>query len=800
MERLRLPALLTRSVQARILASFLIVVIVVQSIGFVLINRAGTMAAQKTVGAEVATGTRVFDRLLEQDTERLIQGARLLTADYAFREAIATGDRDTVASVLANHGGRIGATLMMLVGLDHRVMADTLGSDGSAGELFPFRELLQDPGGQRAPTMVMIRGSLYQLVVVPVLAPLPMAWLAVGFRVDDALARELQRLTHLQVSFLARDGGSSWQVHASTLGSSDRERLLAEMRDASGSEANGYSMTSDEAVTRVLELARRGDHAVVAVLEEPLSEALEPFHRLQRQLTLISLFGILVSVIASFAIARGIGRPVRDLAAAARHIASGSYSRLPHQARSDEIGELASAFHAMQEGIAVRESRITDLAYRDTLTGLPNRVRFAERLDAALQRATIEAMPVAVLLMDLDHFKYVNDTLGHPIGDLLLREVATRLAAVVRHDSDTVARLGGDEFAILLPGASRDDARRAGESILRVLEAPMSLEGHVVDIRPSIGVAACPEHGHEASSLMRRADVAMYEAKRSNRGVVAWDDRYDQHSLDRLSLMADLRKAIERGQLCLVYQPKVSLRAPAECHVEALVRWQHPTRGLVPPAEFIPFAEQTGYIRVITQWVVARAVAQCAAWRRDGLPMHVSINLSARDLIDEDLPDRIAALLAGERCDPPWLSFEITESAILEDRARAVGNLERLRALGCTLAIDDYGTGYASLAYLRSLPVQELKIDKSFVMRLASDASDEIIVRSTIELAHNMGLVVVAEGVEDEAAVSRLRTLGCDMMQGYWLSRPLAEDQVEPWMRASAFVRSAERPQLRRAG
>jgi predicted signal transduction protein with EAL and GGDEF domain len=365
--------------------------------------------------------------------------------------------------------------------------------------------------------------------------------------------------------------------------------------------------------------------------------------------------------------------------------------------------------------------------------------------------------------------------------------VAARLQAVVRTTTDIVARLGGDEFAILLPGSLVGDGRRTGEAILRVLEAPMTLEGHVVEIRASIGVATCPDHGNESSKLLRRAEVAMYEAKRSNRGIAVWDDNYDQHSLERLSLMSDLRKAVDNGELALVYQPKVSLGAVAEHYVEALVRWHHPVRGLVPPVEFIPLAEQTGYIRVITQWVIGCAVAQCAAWRREGLAMNISVNISARDLIDDELPDRFVEILAREKCEARWISFEITESAILDDPGHAIRTLERLSALGCKLAIDDYGTGYSSLAYLRRLPVQELKIDKSFVLGMVTDTNDAIIVRSTIELGHNMGLVVVAEGVEDEATLNRLRALGCDMVQGYLLSRPVAAAAAMKWVRESEW-------------
>jgi len=272
---------------------------------------------------------------------------------------------------------------------------------------------------------------------------------------------------------------------------------------------------------------------------------------------------------------------------------------------------------------------------------------------------------------------------------------------------------------------------------------------------------------------MRRADVAMYAAKRTNVGALPWDDTFDQHSRDRLMLLSDLRRAVDADELTLAYQPKVSLKDPAKQHAEALLRWLHPVRGFVPPSDFIPFAEQTGYIRQLTQWVLKHAIAQCATWRRDGHPMNVSINISARDLMDAELPDEVAALLATQGCAAQWITLEITETAILDDPARALDNLQRLHALGCRLAIDDYGIGYSSLAYLRRLPVDELKIDKSFVANMARDAGDAMIVRSTIDLAHNMGLSVVAEGVEDDAVLERLRELDCDVVQGYLLCQPI---------------------------
>jgi EAL domain-containing protein (putative c-di-GMP-specific phosphodiesterase class I) len=284
-----------------------------------------------------------------------------------------------------------------------------------------------------------------------------------------------------------------------------------------------------------------------------------------------------------------------------------------------------------------------------------------------------------------------------------------------------------------------------------------------------LGIAVVPSR-HESSTLMRQADIAMYAAKRNNRGIVIWDERYNQQGHDRLSLMSDLRKAVDGDELSLVYQPKVSMVGGQDHHVEALLRWSHPMRGVVPPVDFIPFAEQIGYIRTITQWVLSHAIAQCATWRAEGLPINVSINLSARDVMDETLPDRVVALLQVHGCAAQWIALEITESAILDDPGHAVENLERLSALGCKLSIDDYGTGYSSLAYLRRLPLDELKIDKSFVIGMVRDASDNVIVRSTIDLAHNMGLAVVAEGVKTRqpGAAARSAVTGAGLL----LSRP----------------------------
>jgi diguanylate cyclase (GGDEF)-like protein len=702
-----------------------------------------------------------------------------------------------------NYGKRIDAPLVMIVGLDKKVLGDTL--ESGAGKPFALPGLLeQAQAWEQASTLAVWRGELYQLVVVPVLAPVPIAWAVVGQRVNDALTSELRRLTRLDITFFSRRADDGWKLQASTLAAAQRTSLRADMASDrfADSDAEGNAVYGEDAITRMIVLPPQAGVSVVAVLQQPLYPALEPFRRLQRQLALISLLGALISVFASIFIARSIARPVHDLAGIAQRIAAGDYSTSPPAARADEIGDLANAFRNMQQDIAQRESRIMDLAYRDGLTQLPNRALYNDRLDKAIAVAAANGLPVAVLLMDLDHFKDVNDSLGHPIGDLILRAVSSRLELLLKRPTDTVARLGGDEFAILLPDDDAAKAERVAKTILHALEMPMTPEGHVVDVRASIGIAVYPEHGSERSTLLRHADAAMYAAKRGNLGIALWDERYGQHSKERLSLMSGLRKAVDEDELVLFYQPKVPLRvgsgSGSELHAEALVRWRHPTRGLVAPVEFIAFAEQTGYIRAITQWVMAHAVAQCSAWRSADLPMNVSINISARDLVDLELPDRFEALLHKHGCAAQWITLEITESAILDDPDHAIDNLRRLHALGCRLAIDDYGIGYSSLAYLRRLPVHELKIDKTFILGMARDTSDAVIVRSTIDLAHHMGLTVVAEGVEDEATVERLRGLSCDMVQGYLLSRPLGAQEIIAWMRGSVWTRAARDPGLLR--
>jgi diguanylate cyclase (GGDEF)-like protein len=782
---------LTHGLQTRIVVAFMVLLSTLQLASFVTVHLTGTTTTEENLAKELVTGERVFKRTLDQNAEQLAQGARILSSDFAFREAVGTKDRETVVSALANHGARINADQMLLIGLDQKVIADTL-PQTMVGRPFWFARLINAAEAKgSASGMVQIDGAIYQMVVVPVLAPVPIAWVAMDFVINDENARDLNRLTGLQVSFLSQSEDGTWRLGGTTLPQEQRRELVDAINLRQGRGSTGpttIKLGDSDFMTLISSDSTAGDGRVIAVLQRPLDDAVKPFKELQQRLMTISGFVLLLAIACSLLIAQGIARPVQRLASFARRFAAGEIDEPIDINQNDEIGELAVAFDQMRERITDRENRILDLAYRDALTGLPNRVLFSDRLQQAIAVSSRLNRALTVVMLDLDRFKTVNDSLGHQAGDLLLIEVGRRLQEVISHQSDTIARMGGDEFAVLLPTEDTRDVMDVVRKLQQCLETPLTIEGHLVDAHASFGIAVFPEHGEDRVTLLRHADSAMYIAKRNNSGFAIYDPRYDQDSRERLSLMTELRQAVERDELMLYYQPKIDLRNRGTLHVESLVRWMHATRGFMSPDQFIPFAEQTGYISVITEWVIRKALAQLRLWRDMGLEIHVSINISTRDLTNVHFASTLATMLAEQRCLAEWIVLEMTETSILNDPSHAQANIDLLHAQGCSISIDDFGTGYSSLAYLKRLRVDELKIDKSFVMDMVVDPGDALIIKSTIELGHNMGLKVVAEGVESEAALRQLQAMGCDLAQGYLMSPPLPADALTRWMLESSWV------------
>ena len=429
-------------------------------------------------------------------------------------------------------------------------------------------------------------------------------------------------------------------------------------------------------------------------------------------------------------------------------------------------------------------------ALHDDLTSLPNRALLMERIKQSIQNAKRNLQPLAILVMDLDRFKEINDALGHHYGDFLLQKVAERLQEVIRA-SDTLARLGGDEFSVTLDAADAIQAKIVSQKIAEALQQPFLIEGHSLNIGISIGIAIYPIHGNDCETLLQHADVAMYSAKSTETHYAVYDAAQDQFTLNRLMLLADLREAIRKDEhLSLEYQPKIVLRNNRIHGVEALIRWNHPELGLIPPDQFIPLAEQGGIIRSLSKWVLRAALTQRAAWRDAGLDLTVSVNLSIKDLQDIAVPLLVKALLKEFQLEPSDLMLEITETSMMLDPDKTFEVISNLHALGVHLSIDDFGTGYSSLAYLKQLPAEELKIDRSFVRNMLKDDNDEVIVRATIDLAKNLGLEVIAEGVESAAIMKRLLEMNCDLAQGYYICHPLPAEELIEWLKTCPYSTS----------
>ncbi|MBI3771199.1 MAG: EAL domain-containing protein [Gammaproteobacteria bacterium] len=476
-----------------------------------------------------------------------------------------------------------------------------------------------------------------------------------------------------------------------------------------------------------------------------------------------------------------------------------------------ELTKLFNVFNDMSTELARLYDEYEKMAFTDQLTNLPNRALFNDRLAQMILSSKRRGEKLGVLLLDLDGFKEVNDTLGHHVGDVLLQQVGERLQRILRasstlarvssedepyypdgqtaDDVSTVARLGGDEFAVLLPALKNvDGAIKVAKRIVEVLDSPIEIEGNNVIVTGTLGIAMYPEHGEDGATLLRRVDIALYVAKNIQSSFSVYDAAYDRHSVNQLALKAELRAGIEQDQMILFYQPKLNIARGCVTGVEALIRWRHPERGMIPPDQFIPLSEQRGLIGPLTDWVIRRALLQYKEWQRQGIELQVAVNLSSRVLYDLSLPNRIESTLRDLELPPSALCLEVTEQATMQDPKRAMEILNRLDQMGVSLSIDDFGTGYSSLGYLKNLPVDEIKIDKSFVMEMEKSENDAKIVHATIDLAHNLGLRVVAEGVENELVLKMLRSLNCDYVQGYHLARPLPPEDLVEWIRKSEWV------------
>src|SRR5450432_3396790 len=636
------------ALRTRIAVTFLLLLAAVLAAALGAVLATNRDSAEREVQRQLDVGALVFSRLLESNRRQLTQAAQAVSADYGFREAVAARDTDTLASALENSGQRIGAAMVVLTSLSGHVIS-TSGTHLPAGAPFPISSLQENAGAaDSAATMMVDRGRIYQLVTVAVRSPLPVAWIAMGFEFDNKAARELADITGLAVTLSVNTDGR-WTNVISTV----PER----------------SPRNTDVVTRRIEMSKAGNSEIVAVLSRSLADARAPFERLTKVLFVIGGVSLIAFALAAFWLARNITRPLQDLTEVVNRMRAGTYDAEQNVQRGDELGVLAEGLHLMQTAVQTRDHSIRRLAYEDTLTGLMNRTAFGSALGEAVRAAA--GAPIGVALINLHRFRRINEHLGYSVGDAVLTEIGARIAAVPSVRS-AVARLAADQFAAFTTLNDRAGLHAWGSSLLLALAEPVFVEAQPIDISATLGLALSAHGAASHDELMRCADLALECARREKRALSIYEEALKPAARDQLSLLGELRHAVEHDELRLFFQPKIDLKTGRVTGAEVLLRWQHPTRGLLSPAEFIPFAEQTGFIRRLTRWTLDHAIAQGALWHRAGHALSLAVNISAEDMGDPRFASRVAAMLTRHQLPPALLTLELTESGFIEDPARAL--------------------------------------------------------------------------------------------------------------------------------
>ncbi|QFU76266.1 EAL domain-containing protein [Halioglobus maricola] len=727
----------------------------------------------------LVTAQRSFTDSLQNQQTFLSQNVVTVARDWGLRQAVGQRDTETMESVLANHSRRIGADVALFVDSQGTMLASTdLDIDHLPDELWSF---LNNENEQRL-GLAKLAGRYYQLVFVEVMAPLSMGWIGMGFVVDDALAMHHSQVTGVDISFM-ETAESGFAFVGSSLNADQKKAI-----NDKGVITQGIWQVSSPGWEDLALYSELGNHAagLGVLLQSSLNEPLARFQSWWMSLLSIYLAITLLALGLAYVFARGITRPLHTLMKAAGDIARGDYSTPLDSKRRDEIGFLSRSFAHMQGAISERENEIQYQAHHDSITDALNRAGFIHRLQDEIKVADEKGTHLIVACCGLNHFKDINDSLGHNWGDKLLAIITERLEQ--RFNKHCIANLNSSEFAVLISTDRVTNAYHLAEQIHQCFANEFNIRGIALSVSSTIGIAAYPENAPDAQGLLRLASVAANEAKQRHLTTMVYDPALDQNSIKRLTLMSELPSAVRNGDLELYYQPQVSALAEQRTvhGVECLVRWKHADLGFVPPDEFIGLAEKTGYIVELTEWVLTQALAQFAIWRKQKYHLTLSVNISALDIQREGFEELLLNLLQSHQIPAEMLTLEITESAAMRDPEASIAQLKKLHKLGVRLAIDDYGAGYSSLAYLKKMPVHELKIDKSFVTELDRDKDDETIVRSTIELGHNMGLAVVAEGVEDARVAWELERLGCDILQGYYVSKPLPVASLNQWLQENS--------------
>lgn len=722
--------------------------------------------AQLQVRNELTAGSAVFDRLRAFQAQQLRDGARVLARDFGFRQAIASRDSPTIQSALENLRQRLDIDLALMVGVDGAIVSSNARGLGENEQA--LRAALAE--NDDADGILFINRMPYRLVASPVLAPTLTGWVVFATRQDAKALNSIQELSAIafDVQLWRRGADASWiRVGDSAVKARDNVARFFDRRLNSGTQTPGtINFGNGDALATVLPLPTlHSAEPVILVLAYPIARAMAPYQPLFITLVLIGLIGTALAIAGSWAIARSVTRPILALADAAKRVEHGEDAAVKVAAR-DEVGRLADGFNRMASEIRQRQAHSNYLALHDAATDLPNRLSTERRVAELI---TTSRKLVVVAALRVDRFEHVRGAIGYELAGALIGEVGARL---VRLEGVTfVSRLAGDMLGLVFEADDLDQARGFTIQMQAALEEPLELDEHRIDISITSGIAAYPAHARDVRMLIERASIALDQARSARKKSAAFDQEAYGDPATNLSLMSDMLAALKSGDMALHYQPKYDLKARAIVGLEALVRWTHPRRGKIPPDAFISMAEETGHIQALTEWALRRAILDQAALAAAGHPLTMSVNISARLLGDLEFARFAIDMVKraqGVMC------FEITETAVIDNPTTALKIIDDFVEAGILISIDDYGSGLSSLEYLKKIRADELKIDKSFVFAMSESQRDTLLVRSTIDLAHSLGLRVTAEGVENETALTLLTGIGCDVVQGYLLARPMS--------------------------
>lgn len=770
---------LRNSFQARISLFLALLLLLVIGVVYFAVKAVTITVASDQAQEQLKTGTRVFERFMDLRWRRIQYGLNWLTNDSDFRGATINGSPSLIEHALQEFEVSLHGSELFVLDLDGNIITSTL-KGLPPGQVFPYAKALR-LARRNTQTMVIgvLAGRPYMLVQGVVLGPLPVVRVISGMPMDDVFAHELSSLSNLEVSFMTVKQGESGILSSTQPDFMSASIVEFVQEHTPGAAVHFSEFHGQRFLGQMLQLANSGDPdngQVMAVLQSPLDQTMQAFNSLDRKFLWISLGALLASLLGALWLARAVSRPVSLLAEAAQRIGRGNYETRVELTRRDELGFLARAINAMQSGIAVREQQLAHNALHDPLTGLPNRALAMERLGSAISARR----SVVLIYLGIENYRVINEGFGPEGVELIMRESARVMLDALR-ERDTAARITGNEFLLLLESTQIDVGVAMADRLYALLKRPLSIDGHEVALEVCMGIAIYPLNGQSAEELINRAAIARRDAAALPGYLQVYQQDRDLAHQRHIQLIRDLRSAASEGQLQLHYQPKMDIRSGHVRQAEALLRWQHPELGMVSPAEFIPLAERTGSMFLLTGWVIEEGIRQLAEWNRKGLHLQLSLNISAEDLHGETLLMTVERLLKRYQLSAEQLIFEITESTAMRDPEHSLSVLEKLRDGGISLSVDDFGTGYSSLAHLKRLPVQELKIDQSFIRNLDETSEDAVIVRSTIEMSHNLGLKVVAEGVEYQHTLELLERWHCDTAQGYLISRPMDAVAFEAW-------------------